>query len=71
MAGISIGGIIVIVGIVIMLIWSLWIGLIVALVGLVAFGASPRGSGTDLSLTSPRRPGRGGSGVPAASARRR
>jgi hypothetical protein len=33
MAGISIGGIIVIVGIVLMIIWSFWIGLIVAGVG--------------------------------------
>ena len=43
MAGISIGGIIVIVGIVLMLVWSLWIGLIVALIGLLAFGGFARG----------------------------
>ena len=43
MFGISVGGIIVIVGIVLMLVWSLWIGLIVALVGLVAFGGFARG----------------------------
>jgi hypothetical protein len=41
--GISVGGIIVIVGIVIMLVWSLWIGLIVALIGLLAFGGFARG----------------------------
>jgi len=43
MFGISVGGIIVIVGIVIMLAWSLWIGLIVAVVGLAAFGGFARG----------------------------
>ena len=43
MFGISVGGIIVIVGIVLMIVWSLWIGLIVALVGLLAFGGFARG----------------------------
>jgi hypothetical protein len=43
MAGISVGGIIVIVGIVIMLAWSLVLGLIVALVGLLAFGGFAKG----------------------------
>lgn len=42
-AGISVGGIIVIVGIVMMLFWSLWIGLIVMLIGLIAFGGFVRG----------------------------
>jgi hypothetical protein len=42
-AGISVGGIIVIVGIVLMLFWSLWIGLIVVLIGLIAFGGFVRG----------------------------
>ena len=42
MAGISLGGIIVIVGIVLMFVWSFWIGLIVALVGLIAFGGFAR-----------------------------
>jgi predicted permease len=41
-AGITLGGIIVIVGIVLMFIWSLWIGLIVALIGL-ALGGFVRG----------------------------
>lgn len=42
-AGISLGGIIVIVGIVLMIVWSFWVGLIIALVGLIAFGGFARG----------------------------
>ncbi len=42
-AGISSGGIIAIVGIVLMLFWSFWIGLIIVLVGLIAFGGFARG----------------------------
>ena len=42
-AGISLGGILVIVGIVVMIVWSFWIGLIIALVGLIAFGGFARG----------------------------
>jgi hypothetical protein len=41
--GISTGGIIVIVGIVLMIFWSFWIGLIVTLIGLIAFGGFARG----------------------------
>lgn len=41
--GITLGGIIVIVGIVLMIVWSFWIGLIIALIGLVAFGGFARG----------------------------
>jgi hypothetical protein len=41
--GISLGGILVIVGIVIMIIWSFVLGLIVALIGLIAFGGFARG----------------------------
>jgi hypothetical protein len=41
--GITLGGIIVIVGIVLALFWSWIIGLIVVLVGLVAFGGFARG----------------------------
>lgn len=41
--GISTGGIIVIVGIVVMIVWSFLIGLIIALVGLIAFGGFARG----------------------------
>jgi hypothetical protein len=41
--GISTGGVIVIVGIVLMIVWSFWIGLIITLVGLIAFGGFARG----------------------------
>jgi hypothetical protein len=41
--GISLGGILVIVGIVVAIAWSLWVGIIVALIGLVAFGGFARG----------------------------
>jgi hypothetical protein len=41
--GISLGGILVIVGIVLMIVWSFWIGLIVAIIGLVAFGGFAKG----------------------------
>lgn len=43
MAGISLGGILVIVGIVLMIVSSFWLGLIVLLVGLVAFGGFSKG----------------------------
>jgi hypothetical protein len=43
MFGISLGGILVIVGIVLAIVWSLWIGIIVALIGLIAFGGFARG----------------------------
>jgi hypothetical protein len=42
-AGISIGGIVVIVGIIIAIIWSVWLGIIIALIGLIAFGGFARG----------------------------
>jgi len=41
--GISTGGIIVIVGIIIMIFWSFVLGLIVTLIGLIAFGGFARG----------------------------
>jgi hypothetical protein len=41
--GISLGGILVIIGIVLMFVVSFWIGLIVLLVGLIAFGGFARG----------------------------
>lgn len=47
--GISLGGILVIVGIVLMFVWSFWAGLIIALIGLIAFGGLLAASGTDLS----------------------
>ncbi len=42
-AGIGIGGVLVIAGIVLAIIWSLWIGIVVALIGLIAFGGFVRG----------------------------
>jgi hypothetical protein len=42
-AGIGLGGILVIVGIVVAIVWSLLIGIIIALVGLIAFGGFVRG----------------------------
>jgi hypothetical protein len=41
--GISLGGILVIAGIVVMLFWSVLLGLIILLVGLIAFGGFARG----------------------------
>jgi hypothetical protein len=43
LAGVSTGGILVIVGIIVALVWSLWLGIIIAVVGLVAFGGFARG----------------------------
>jgi hypothetical protein len=42
-AGISIGGIIVVVGILTMIFGSFWIGLAATLIGLIAFGGFARG----------------------------
>ena len=42
-AGIGLGGILVVVGILLAIFWSVWIGIIVALVGLIAFGGFARG----------------------------
>ena len=42
-AGITVGGIIVIVGILILLFWSVILGIIVILLGLIAFGGFARG----------------------------
>jgi hypothetical protein len=42
-AGITLGGIIVIVGILIMLFWSVILGIIVIVLGLLAFGGFARG----------------------------
>jgi hypothetical protein len=41
--GISLGGILVIIGIIVMLVWSILLGLIIVLIGLVAFGGFARG----------------------------
>jgi hypothetical protein len=43
LGGISLGGILVIIGIVVALIWSLWLGIILVLIGLIAFGGFVRG----------------------------
>ena len=43
LGGITLGGIIVIVGIVLAIFWSLLWGIIIALVGLIAFGGFARG----------------------------
>ena len=45
-AGITLGGIIVIVGILILLFWSVILGIIVIVLGLLAFGGSPAAAGT-------------------------
>jgi hypothetical protein len=41
--GIGLGGILVIVGIVVAIVWSLWLGILIGLVGLVAFGGFAKG----------------------------
>jgi hypothetical protein len=41
--GIGLGGILVILGIVLVIVWSFWWGLIIGLVGLVFFGGFARG----------------------------
>ena len=43
LGGISLGGILVIIGIVVAIVWSFWLGLIIALVGLIAFGGFAKG----------------------------
>jgi hypothetical protein len=43
MGGISLGGIVVIIGIVVAILWSVWLGVIIALIGLIAFGGFARG----------------------------
>lgn len=41
--GIGLGGALVIAGIVIAIAWSVWLGIVIALVGLVAFGGFAKG----------------------------
>jgi hypothetical protein len=41
--GIGLGGVLVIVGIVVASIWSIWLGVIIGVVGLVAFGGFVKG----------------------------
>lgn len=43
LAGISLGGILVIVGAVVALVWSLLLGIIIAVIGLAAFGGFVKG----------------------------
>ena len=43
LGGIGLGGILVILGIILAIVWSVWIGIIIALVGLVAFGGFAKG----------------------------
>lgn len=43
LGGIGLGGILVIVGVLLAIFWSVWVGILVALVGLVAFGGFARG----------------------------
>lgn len=41
--GLTVGGILVILGVVLIFVWNLWVGLIIALIGLIAFGGFARG----------------------------
>jgi hypothetical protein len=41
--GLTLGGIIVVLGILLLIFWSFWIGLIITLVGLIFFGGFARG----------------------------
>ena len=41
--GISLGGILVVVGIIVAIVWSLWLGIVIALIGLIAFGGFVKG----------------------------
>lgn len=41
--GLTLGGVIVVVGILLMFVWSFWLGLIITLVGLIFFGGFVRG----------------------------
>lgn len=41
--GIGLGGLLVIIGIIVAIVWNLWLGIIIALLGLIAFGGFARG----------------------------
>jgi hypothetical protein len=43
LGGIGLGGIVIIVGIVLAFTWSVWVGLLLVLIGLVAFGGFVKG----------------------------
>lgn len=51
--GIGLGGILVIVGIIVMLVWSFLLGLIITLVGSLRSADSRRASGTETQTTGP------------------
>jgi hypothetical protein len=42
-AGLSLGGVLVIIGIIVAIFWSVLLGVIIALIGLIAFGGFARG----------------------------
>ena len=63
MGGISLGGILVIIGIVVAILWSLWLGIVIALIGLIAFGGLRGGGGTERHFGWPEPRGRRGAGV--------
>jgi hypothetical protein len=64
--GISLGGLLVIIGVVLMFVWSFWIGLIIAIIGLAAFGGFARGRWySDLAADA----GRGSRVAPASAGR--
>jgi hypothetical protein len=42
-AGIGLGGILVIIGILVLIFWNVWLGIIIALIGLIAFGGFAKG----------------------------
>jgi hypothetical protein len=54
--GIGLGGILVIVGVVLTIVSSFWLGLVVTLMGLIAAGFA-KGSGTERTLVTRRRCG--------------
>ena len=39
----GIGAILIIIGIIVLIVWSLWLGIIIALIGLIAFGGFVKG----------------------------
>jgi hypothetical protein len=41
--GLTLGGIVVIVGIIVLILWSTWLGILLILLGLIAFGGFARG----------------------------
>jgi hypothetical protein len=43
MPGITLGGLLVIIGIIVAIFWNVWLGIIIAVIGLVAFGGFARG----------------------------